>query len=112
MNKFKKAEFEFLVATDLAARGIDVDELELVVNYDLPYDAEDYVHRIGRTGRSGREGMAVTFVSGREIYKLQFIERFTRTKIRRGVIPSHSEVEERRADMLIEIGRASCRERV
>lgn len=86
----------------MAARGIDVDELELVVNYDLPYDAEDYVHRIGRTGRAGREGMAVTFVSGREIYKLQFIERFTRTKIRRGVIPSHSEVEERRADMLIE----------
>lgn len=102
MNKFKKAEFEFLVATDVAARGIDVDDLELVVNYDLPYDAEDYVHRIGRTGRAGREGMAVTFVSGREIYKLQFIERFTRTKIRRGVIPTHSEVEERRADVLIE----------
>jgi len=96
MNKFKKAEFEFLVATDVAARGIDVDELELVVNYDLPYDAEDYVHRIGRTGRAGRKGMAVTFVSGRDIYKLQFIERFTRTKIRRGTIPTAGEVEERR----------------
>ncbi len=98
MNKFKKAEFEFLVATDVAARGIDVDELELVVNYDLPYDAEDYVHRIGRTGRAGRKGMAVTFVSGRDIYKLQFIERFTRTKIRRGTIPTHGEVEERRVE--------------
>ncbi len=98
MNKFKKAEFEFLVATDVAARGIDVDELELVVNYDLPYDAEDYVHRIGRTGRAGRKGMAVTFVSGRDIYKLQFIERFTRTKIRRGTIPTQGEVEERRVE--------------
>ncbi|MEI6033686.1 MAG: DEAD/DEAH box helicase [Verrucomicrobiae bacterium] len=102
MNKFKKAEFEFLVATDVAARGIDVDELELVVNYDLPYDAEDYVHRIGRTGRAGRKGMAVTFVSGRDIYKLQFIERFTHTKIHRGTIPTAGAVEERRVDGLLE----------
>jgi len=102
MNKFKKAEFEFLVATDVAARGIDVDDLELVVNFDLPYDAEDYVHRIGRTGRAGRKGMAVTFVSGRDIYKLQFIERFTRTKIRRGTIPTAGEVEERKLESLLE----------
>ena len=106
MNKFKKAEFEFLVATDVAARGIDVDDLELVVNYDLPYDAEDYVHRIGRTGRAGRRGMAVTFVSGRDIYKLQFIERFTRTKIRRGTLPTVGEVEEKRADVLLDRVRA------
>ncbi len=102
MNKFKKAEFEFLVATDVAARGIDVDELELVVNYDLPYDAEDYVHRIGRTGRAGRKGMSVTFVSGRDIYKLQFIERFTRMKIRRGTLPTAGEVEERRVEGLLD----------
>jgi len=102
MNKFKKAEFEFLVATDVAARGIDVDELELVVNYDLPYDSEDYVHRIGRTGRAGRKGMAVTFVSGRDIYKLQHIERYTRTKILRGKVPTAGEVEERRADALVQ----------
>lgn len=107
MNKFKKAEFEFLVATDVAARGIDVEELELVVNYDLPYDAEDYVHRIGRTGRAGKKGMAVTFVSGREIYKLQFIERFTRTKIRRGTIPTRGEVEEKRTDAMLENVRAT-----
>ena len=106
MNKFKKAEFEFLVATDVAARGIDVDDLELVVNYDLPYDAEDYVHRIGRTGRAGRRGMAVTFVSGRDIYKLQYIERFTRTKIRRGTLPTVGEVEEKRADVLLDRVRA------
>ncbi len=102
MNKFKKAEFEFLVATDVAARGIDVDELELVVNYDLPYDSEDYVHRIGRTGRAGRKGMAITFVSGRDIYKLQHIERFTRTKILRGKIPTAGEVEERRAEAMVQ----------
>ncbi len=102
MNKFKKAEFEFLVATDVAARGIDVDDLELVVNYDLPYDAEDYVHRIGRTGRAGRRGMAVTFVTGREIYKLQFIERFTRAKIRRGRLPSGEELAGRKADLLLD----------
>jgi ATP-dependent RNA helicase DeaD len=102
MNKFKKTEFEFLVATDVAARGIDVDDLELVVNYDLPYDAEDYVHRIGRTGRAGRKGMAITFVSGRDIYKLQFIERYTKTKIRRGKIPSVDEVEEKRSETLLD----------
>lgn len=106
MNKFKKAEFEFLVATDVAARGIDVDELELVVNYDLPYDSEDYVHRIGRTGRAGRKGMAVTFVSGRDIYKLQHIERYTRTKILRGKIPTAGEVEERRSEAMVQKVRA------
>lgn len=98
MNKFKQAEFEFLVATDVAARGIDVDDLELVVNYDLPYDVEDYVHRIGRTGRAGRKGLAATFVTGRDIHKLQFIERFTRTKIQRGKLPTAGEVEERRLE--------------
>ncbi|HLB32673.1 MAG: hypothetical protein A3F67_06095 [Verrucomicrobia bacterium RIFCSPHIGHO2_12_FULL_41_10] len=102
MNKFKNCEFEFLVATDVAARGIDVDNLELVVNYDLPYDPEDYVHRIGRTGRAGKKGMAMTFVSGRDIYKLQFIERYTKTKIRHGVIPSAVEVEGKRAELLYE----------
>lgn len=106
MNKFKKSEFEFLVATDVAARGIDVDDLELVVNYDLPYDAEDYVHRIGRTGRAGKKGMAVTFVSGRDIYKLQFIERYTKTKIRRGLLPTAGEVEEKRSELLLDKVRA------
>jgi ATP-dependent RNA helicase DeaD len=102
MNKFKNAEFEILVATDVAGRGIDVDDLELVVNFDLPYDAEDYVHRIGRTGRAGREGKAATFVSGRDIYKLQFIERFTRTRLKRGTIPTMDQVEERRTDILFD----------
>lgn len=102
MNKFKKAEFEFLVATDVAGRGIDVDDLELVVNFDMPYDAEDYVHRIGRTGRAGRRGVAVSFVHGREVYKLQTIERFTKMKIRRGILPTVGEIEERKNDVLLD----------
>ncbi len=102
MNKFKRSEFEFLVATDVAARGIDVEDLEVVVNFDLPYDAEDYVHRIGRTGRAGKRGMAITFVSGREIHKLTFIERYTRTRIHRGKMPTTGEVEEKRTDALLQ----------
>ncbi len=101
MNKFKKAGFEFLVATDVAARGIDVHDLELVVNFDLPYDPEDYVHRIGRTGRAGKHGMAVTFVSGRDLRKIQFLERFARTKIRRGTLPTAGEIGEKRTDALL-----------
>jgi ATP-dependent RNA helicase DeaD len=102
MNGFKKAAFAFLVATDVAARGIDVNDLELVVNYDLPYDAEDYVHRIGRTGRAGRKGRAITLVSGAGIYKLQSIERFTKSKIRREQLPTAEAVESRRSDTLFE----------
>ncbi len=101
MNKFKKAGFEFLVATDVAARGIDVNDLELVVNYDLPYDPEDYVHRIGRTGRAGKSGMAVTLVGGRDLRKIQFLERFARTKIRRGTLPTAGEIGEKRTDALL-----------
>jgi ATP-dependent RNA helicase DeaD len=100
MNKFKNSEFEFLVATDVAARGIDVDDLEVVINYDLPHDPEDYVHRIGRTGRAGRKGMAATFVSGRDIYKIQYLEKFTHSRIRRGTIPTPSEVEGKRSEVL------------
>ena len=101
MNKFKKAGFEFLVATDVAARGIDVNDLELVVNFDLPYDPEDYVHRIGRTGRAGKRGMAVTLVGGRDLRKIQFLERFARTKIRRGTLPTEGQIGEKRADELL-----------
>lgn len=102
MNQFKKAEFEFLVATDVAGRGIDVDHLEVVMNYDMPYDAEDYVHRVGRTGRAGRKGVAITFVSGREIQKLGYLERFTRSNIRLGSLPTYEEAAEKRSDMLFE----------
>src|SRR5438045_9048457 len=83
MAKFRKRGVEFLVATDVAARGLDVDDIEVVFNYDLPQDAEDYVHRIGRTGRAGRSGRAITFVAGREIWKMQQLIRFTKGKGRR-----------------------------
>ena len=106
MDNFKKAAFRFLVATDIAGRGIDVNDLELVVNYDLPSDAEDYVHRIGRTGRAGRAGRALSLVSGGGIHKLRAIERFTKTPIRRERLPSAEAVTARRADALV----ASLRE--
>lgn len=98
MNRFRKRSIEFLVATDVAARGLDVKDIEVVFNYDLPNDGEDYVHRIGRTGRAGSRGRAITFVAGREVYKLQNIIRFTKGKIRREQVPSLEEVEERRAN--------------
>ncbi|MEY2562991.1 MAG: ATP-dependent helicase DeaD [Verrucomicrobiota bacterium] len=97
MGRFRKRKVEFLVATDVAARGLDVDDIEIVFNYDLPHDGEDYVHRIGRTGRAGKGGKAVTFVAGREIYRLENIQRFTRSRIKREKIPSAEEVEGKRA---------------
>jgi ATP-dependent RNA helicase DeaD len=106
MEAFKQAAFRFLVATDVAARGIDVNDLELVVNYDLPYDAEDYVHRIGRTGRAGRKGRAVTLVSGAGLAKLRSIERFTGVPIRREAVPSAEAIDRRRSDALVERLRA------
>jgi len=102
MGRFRKKKVEFLVATDVAARGLDVDDIEIVFNYDLPHDGEDYVHRIGRTGRAGKGGKAVTFVAGREIYRLENIQRFTRSRIRREKIPSAEEVEGKRATAFAE----------
>ena len=102
MGRFRKRQCELLVATDVAARGLDVDDVEIVFNYDLPHDGEDYVHRIGRTGRAGRTGKAVTFVAGREIYRLQNIQRFTKARIQRVRVPSLDEVEERRTEALFE----------
>jgi ATP-dependent RNA helicase DeaD len=102
MEKFRRRGFEFLIATDVAARGLDVDDLEVVFNFDLPNDAEDYTHRIGRTGRAGKSGRAYTFVSGREIYKLQGMVRFAKLKIRRENVPSLDQVEEARENVFFE----------
>ncbi len=102
MGRFRKRKVEFLVATDVAARGLDVDDIEIVFNYDLPHDGEDYVHRIGRTGRAGKGGKAVTFVAGREIYRLENIQRFTKSRIRRERIPTAEEVEGKRATAFAE----------
>jgi ATP-dependent RNA helicase DeaD len=102
MDKFRRRGFEFLVATDVAARGLDVDDLEVVFNYDLPNDAEDYTHRVGRTGRAGRTGKAFTFVSGREIYGLQNMIRYARLPLRRERVPSLDQVEEARENVFFE----------
>jgi ATP-dependent RNA helicase DeaD len=99
MRKFRAGQIEILVATDVAARGIDVEDIEAVYNYDIPQDEEYYVHRIGRTGRAGRKGRSYTFVTGREMRILKDIERYTKTKIQRRDIPSMSDVEERRQEI-------------
>jgi superfamily II DNA/RNA helicase len=90
------------LATDVAARGIDVDNIEVVFNYDLPYDGEDYVHRIGRTGRQGRSGRAISFASGREVFQIRQIERYVGTRIHRARPPTVDEVEEARANAVLD----------
>ncbi len=102
LKRFREGTVELLVATDVAARGLDIEEIDIVFNYDLPTDPEDYVHRIGRTGRAGRSGRAVSFVYGREIYRMQAIERYTRSIVKREKIPSVEQVEGRRADAIFE----------
>ena len=102
LKRFREGAVEILVATDVAARGLDIEEIDIVFNYDLPTDPEDYVHRIGRTGRAGRSGRAVSFVYGREIYRMQSIERYTRSVVKRERIPSVEQVEGRRADLIFD----------
>jgi len=102
MNKFRQSGLEFLVATDVAARGIDVDDVEVVFNYDLPYDVEDYLHRIGRTGRVGRSGMAISLVPYRELFQIRNIERFTNARIQRGKVPTVDEVSEARENVFLD----------
>ncbi len=109
MNRFRKSALEFLVATDVAARGIDVENIEVVFNYDLPYDGEDYVHRIGRTGRQGRSGRAISFASGREVFEIRNIERYTNTRITRGHVPTLMEVEEARTNAVLDKVRATLK---
>lgn len=106
MRRFRDRKLEFLVATDVAARGIDVDDIEVVLNYDLPRDPEDYVHRIGRTGRAGRSGRAISFVTPREMFALERIFRLTRIKIRRERMPTPAEAAQKRIEVLVETARA------
>lgn len=96
MDKFRNGTIDILVATDVAARGIDVDDVEAVFNYDLPQDEEYYVHRIGRTGRAGRNGISFSFVFGKDMRKMRDIERYTKTKLVKHDIPSIADVEEKK----------------
>ena len=107
IKRFKDGSVELLVATDVAARGLDIDDVDIVFNYDLPHDPEDYVHRVGRTGRAGRSGKSVTFVYGRDIYRLEAIERYTRQVVKRMPIPSLEDVEGRKADKVFNQVRSS-----
>ena len=102
MQKFRNGTIEILVATDVAARGIDVDDIDVVFNYDVPQDEEYYVHRIGRTGRAGKAGKAFTFCVGKEIYKLRDIMRYTKTKIQQQKLPTLSDVEEMKTNIYLE----------
>jgi len=87
MYRFKAGQADVLVATDIVSRGIDIDDIRIVINYDVPHDAEDYVHRIGRTARADRDGMAITFVSEAEIYKFQEIEHFLGKEVEKRPLP-------------------------
>lgn len=102
MQGFRTGKTEILVATDVATRGIDVDEVEAVFNYDLPQDDEYYVHRIGRTGRAGREGRAFSFVSGKEVYKLKEIQRYCKTKIYAQKVPSLNDVANTKMENILD----------
>ncbi|MCL5032037.1 MAG: DEAD/DEAH box helicase [Thermotogae bacterium] len=101
MNTFKSRNTKILVATDVAARGLDIKNVEMVINYDLPNYNEYYIHRIGRTGRMGKSGLSFTFVTGREVYKLHEIERYARTKIEKLEIPSIEEIEDKSQSVLV-----------
>jgi ATP-dependent RNA helicase DeaD len=108
MNRFRAAKADLLVATDVAARGLDIEQLSHVFNYDVPSAPEAYVHRIGRTGRAGREGTAITLAEPREHRLLQSIERITRQKIEVATVPTVADLRARR----LELTRASLRERL
>ena len=100
MNRFRDGALDILVATDVAARGLDIEHVSHVVNYDIPSNPESYVHRIGRTGRAGREGVAITLVEPREQRLLRNIERTTRTRLELAQIPTVADLRERRLEVL------------
>ncbi len=102
MGAFRKGSVEILIATDVAARGIDVDDVDMVINYDVPQDVEYYVHRIGRTGRAGRSGKAVTFVSPKDFTKLREIQHYAKIQIPRMPMPTLSDVAETRTRTMLE----------
>lgn len=102
MNKFRNGNTKILVATDVAARGIDVSGVDAVINYDLPMDLEYYVHRIGRTGRAGKLGKAFLFITKRDKSRMRDLEHYTKAVIPQGKIPTGADLEKARADKFVE----------
>ena len=102
MNKFRRGDIEILVATDVAARGIDVANVQAVFNYDVPQNPEYYVHRIGRTARAGNIGYAFTLVDGKEQRMLDNIRKTTKSKIKKQKIPSYKEMSEIKNRLIFE----------
>lgn len=101
MESFKNGRAEILIATDVAARGLDIENVEAVFNFDLPEDLEYYVHRIGRTGRANREGVSYSFVGRREMYKLREIMNYTRAKIKYMKIPKAADIAQVRTKQMM-----------
>ena len=102
MNSFRRKNVNILVATDIAARGIDVSNVEAVFNYDIPLNEENYVHRIGRTGRAGMTGLSITFVFGKDMFRIRRIEDYTKTKMSKMAIPTVEQIQEKRSTNVIE----------
>ncbi len=102
MDSFRKGNLNVLVATDIAARGLDIDDVDIVVNFELPRDPEDYVHRIGRTARAGRKGKAVTFIGRRDFSLLGRIERFIGVRMPREKVMTATQVEQARREALVD----------
>jgi len=102
LNRFRRNQTAILVATDVAARGLDIDDISHVFNYDLPDDPELYVHRVGRTGRAGKKGIAISLLTGQEKWHLRQIERFTKQEITRIPVPKAEDIEKHREDRLLE----------
>jgi len=102
IDKLKRSQIDILIATDVVARGLDVERISHVLNYDIPYDTESYIHRIGRTGRAGREGEAILFVSPREQRMLKSIERATRQQIQTMQLPSTDDINEKRVQRFVD----------
>ena len=101
LGRFRKGQITVLVGTDVAARGLDIDDISHVFNYDLPHDPEIYVHRIGRTGRAGKDGVAISIITPRDYGMVKRIEQYTKSQIQRSTLPTVQEIWEQRESKLL-----------